>query len=328
MKCFSCNVILKFLFLLLVMAATASSVQAATFDFQRLVEHVQEAHEALTDRVIDEARDWLRNQPNPTMQALGTMPAKGPGAGDDIDADQFLFEPMKRILASNPEPAALYYLALACDLRFLMAQCIDEGLAEAVDRVDPGNFAIWSIIYDQQLEAKLERLENSTEFKYFYYDASKHWDSALVASSQPIRDFDILMLNSSLLLAMPIPGFQDLVEPCKVAAETGPSSKLAEGCKRIANYLVEQGETLIDPSIGYAVLAEMAKIEQSDLAEQLQLDREAFQGYRQCLALPLYGKSEDYEFNRRFLDLSIAHGELKALEIIAEQEGVDCDGYF
>ena len=324
MKCFSCNVILKFLFLLLVMAATASSVQAAVFDFDRVVQQVQNAHEHMVERSLDEARDWMRKQPDPLLRALAVLPSKPYRENDGNDAEQFLSQPLRQILASNPSPASLHFLALACEQRLLMPQCIDAGLVDAVNDVDPVNFATWSIVYQGQPQKMLDKLEQADRFDSFQFDAIEAWYKALQVSSQPISKEFKQHYPMALVLAIATPAYGPIFEVCETAAEAGSDSDLVRGCVRVSQYLLDQSTTIMERTMGYGLRAEIAKFEQSPDADAVEQKRQAFHDLVQCQSLAHVDLEFDSELTETYLKWLFQFGEVKALEMLAQKQGIDC----
>ena len=302
-----------------------AGLQAAAFDFGDLVRHIERAHEVVIDRSIDEAQDWMREQSDPQLQALATIPKTMLGAEDNIDAEQYLFQPMRNILDATPSQAALHFLALACSQRFLMAECIDQGLADAVEAVDPANFATWSIVYQDQPEVLLGKLEQAETFDSFRIEAIRGWYQALDVSTRPIGDFVKQVMPWMIVNANAMPAFQPLTESCKIAVETATDSNLSVACRRVSRFMRDQGGTVINRKIGYTVLAEMAKIEQSDQAEQLQREREAFNERVQCLNLANVALEFDSALQKTYTAWLLQYGEIKAMEKLADQQGIECD---
>lgn len=318
------RVLFRFLLTGILITGAGGIARAAVLDVNAIAEVVVEEYGRVVDRSVDEAREWMGNQDNPQLQALALIPQRYAGSDIDFEAERLFLHALNRILVAGPDAATLHFLALACESRFLMPQCIKSGMVDALIRIDPYNIATWSIVYQDRPGALLDALEQARYFDTFFPEAVNGWFQALSASTQPITDYTRTVMPVGIVLAIATPALSPLFDACGSAASTNPSSNLAQACRRIADSMSKKGRSLMAQNLGYGLAHRLAEIEQSEEIDVLEHERQAFRSRYICFSKALTGLENDPSEFSAYMERLLNYSELEAMQITAIQQGIDC----
>jgi len=277
---------------------------------------------------LNPVADWLMERDNLRQRAAGIeyrLSMNGMHWSPTFDSAS-LMEELEGAIADTDDAPSLSWLAGACLAAGVQELCIDAGLDEAIVQYDGGNFFSRMALREQPdvNEARRLLLESSVQRAYYpervavWHDALQHHD---LQHPDGVNDLGFALFAGASSLTLP----SGLHEAC--TTETDSSSNWNHACGRLAADMAENGRTAMERMLGWSLLEERAdalgdSIRAAEYADQ----RNAFTNHFHCVGGVISSVADqlDAPGQREYVGWLIEHGELGAMERLAERNGLDC----
>lgn len=283
--------------------------------------------------VIDPARAaaWLAEQPAADRRAVGLLltyaprPSSLPSASNTVrtaDLEQF-----RSVLTASNSAAVLTILSRVCRLSDQVEACRSIGLDQAIIDHDQGNLLARAIFLGDETERWQAAIADHPFASDRLMDIARLIHRALTDYAQANgRNDPPAMLSAQALgfgAAVASAAYTPLYDACRA-----PEPGIHSGCRKVAQRMINGPSSLIDQSIGTALMKSAAASEQMlEVSEAWESAGARLEEYSTCLTENIDEgffhqlSAEDY---RDWFDLAASQGELAGYERWAELRGVDC----
>lgn len=277
------------------------------------------------------AAAWLAAQPSAEHRAVGLLLGFAPRSETLpeplIPAPPVRPEQIQSVLEASTSPAVLMLLTRVCGLSDQVEACRSIGLDQAIIDRDRGNVLARAIFLGDHVEGWQAAIEDhpfasdrSMEIARLVYLALDDFTAADPVDYSPaIVAMQAIILPGALASA----AYSPLVDACE---EAQAESLMA--CRQLARTMIDGSSSLMDLSIGAALMRTVAENKQSaDQMAAWERTSSQLEDYSACLTQGIdenfYVQLDATDF-RDWFDLVARQGELAGHEHWADQSDVDC----